>query len=78
MENRSQKFEELLREYERLKVSTHIEAQILRPGQPYKVNYIKPEELVRRKELAIELASNYKDYFENKPAEWFELQQDVR
>lgn len=72
------KFDELYEEYKQLVVSTHIEAQILRPGQPYKVNYIKPEELTRRRLLAEELVENYEVYFRDKPAEWFALQQDTR
>ncbi len=78
MLNRTRKFEEVYSEYKKLLVSTHIEAQILKPGQPYKVNYIKPEELMRRKELANELVNDYKDFFEDKPAEWFDLVSDAR
>lgn len=77
MQDRKIQFEKLHEEYKKLVVSTHIEAQILRPGQPYKVNYIKPEELTRRKELAKELVGKYKDFFEGKPAEWFDLQRDA-
>lgn len=78
MVDRNKTFEELYSEYKRLVVSTHIEAQILKPGQPYKVNYIKPEELMRRKEIANDLVSNYKDFFQDKPAEWFDLVSDTR
>jgi predicted house-cleaning noncanonical NTP pyrophosphatase (MazG superfamily) len=77
MEERRDKFEKIYEEYKRLVVSTHIEAQILKPGQPYKVNYIKPEELTLRKELAKKLVNEYKDFFEGKPAEWFDLQRDT-
>jgi hypothetical protein len=78
MQNRKDKFEEIYEEYKRLVVSTHIEAQILRPDQSYKVNYIKPEELTRRKELAKELVKDYEDFFDGKPAEWFDLGLDAR
>lgn len=71
------KFESLYEEYKKLVVSTHIEAQILKPGQSYKVNYIKPNELMRRKELAKELVENYKIFFEGRPAEWFDLERDL-
>lgn len=74
MENHCQK---LFEEYKKLEASTHIEAQILKRGEPYKVNYIKPEELMRRKEVAQELVNSCKDFFKDKPAEWFDLQRDI-
>ena len=69
--------QELFEEYKKLEASTHIEAQILGRGELYKVNYIKPEELTRRKEVAKELASVCKDLFKDKPAEWFDIQRDI-
>lgn len=77
MTDRNRTFEELYSEYRKLVTSTHIEAQILKPGQPYKVSYIKPEELMRRKEVAKELVNNYKDFFQDKSAEWFDLVSDT-
>lgn len=78
MDDRVKKFEELYEEYKKLSVTTHIEAQILKPGQSYKVHYIKPDDLMRHKALAKELVENYKDYFADKPVEWFDLERDAR
>jgi len=41
------------------------------------VNYIKLDELMRRKALAKELVKKYKKYFEGKPSEWFDLESDT-
>ena len=78
MIDRNKAFEELYSEYRKLVVLTHIEAQILKHGQPYRVNYIKPEDLMRRKEIVSDLGNNYKDFFQDKPAEWFDLVSDAR
>lgn len=79
MNNNSVKkqFEDLYAEYKKLKASTRIEAQIGKPGQPYKVHRIIPDELKRRKDIAKELVNNYKEYFKGKRGEWFELEQDT-
>jgi hypothetical protein len=72
------KCEFLYEEYKKLKETTHLEAQILRPGQPYKVQYINSDDLMRRKALAKELVENYKEYFKDKPGEWFDLESDAK
>lgn len=77
MVNRSEKFKELYEEYQKLKITTHIEVQILKPGQSYNARYIKLDDLMHRKELAREIVSHYKDYFEVKPTEWFDLERDT-
>ena len=78
METEDQKeFKQLYEEYKKLMISTHIQTQIVRPGQPYNVNYIKLDELMRRKALAKELVKKYKKYFEGKPSEWFDLESDT-
>jgi hypothetical protein len=78
MDQNKKKFEDLYEEYKRLKIATHLEAQIGRRSQLYKIHYINPDDLMRRKDLAKELVKNYKEYFEGKPAEWFDLKLDVR
>jgi len=71
-------FKKLHQEYKELVVKTHIEAQILRPGQPYCVNYISPDDLVKRKLLAKKLAIHGAEYFKDFPEDWFDIQRDAR
>ena len=78
MPDREKIFEELYTEYKNLAVSTHIEAQIHRPGQSYKAYPLSPNELLRRKDIAKKLTENYKDFFKDKPDEWFDLVLDAR
>lgn len=78
IDENKERCETLYEEYKKLEATTRLEAQILKPGQPYKVQYIKPEDLMRRKSLAKELVGKYKDYFKDKPGEWFDLESDVR
>lgn len=47
MENMYEKFKELYEEYQQLKTATHIEAQMLKPGQSYNIHYIKFDDLKR-------------------------------
>ena len=78
MKNQTQYCENLYREYKKLEVATHIEAQILKRGQPYKIQHINPQDLMRRKILAKELVEHCKDYFEDKPGEWYDIKMDIR
>jgi hypothetical protein len=73
MISKEQNFHDLYEEYKKLKLATHLEAQVLKPGQPYKVYPINPRDLLRRKDVAEELIANYKEYFKDKPDEWWDL-----
>jgi len=68
----------LYEEYKKLEVVTHIETQILKRGQSYKVQYINYQDLMHRKILAKELAEHCKDYFKDKPGEWYEIEMDAK
>ncbi len=70
--------EALLKEYKELAAKTHIEAQILRPGQPYKVNIIVPEDLMRLKVVAKELVKNCKGHCNADISEWYDIEVDAR
>ena len=78
--NKENKCEELFNEYKKIEAVTHIEAQIIKRGEPYnvKTNRINPEDFVRLKEVAKELAENCEGYFKDKFAEWIEVQRDAR
>ena len=77
MEEDRKKFEKLYEEYKKLKVATHIEAQILKPGQPYKLQSINPDDFMRRKKLAKELVKNYKDHFKGMRGELYDIELDA-
>ncbi len=69
--------EDLYREYREIEAITHIEAQALKRGQSYVAQYIKPDDLIKRKSLAKELVLNCELYFKNKPDEWFDLKEEI-
>lgn len=69
--------EALLDEYRKLEVATHIEAQIIKPGQPYKTYQIDPQDLIRKRVVAKELLKQGREYFRGTPSEWFEIRKDA-
>lgn len=69
--------EKLYFEYKDLKSRTTLVAQIVKRGEPYRVQYIKPDELMRRKELAIILFDKYGSYLDIDPGEWYDIESDV-
>lgn len=69
--------ESLFREYKKLKAETQSNAQTLRRGQSYEVKYINPKDLARRKVIARELAEYCKEYFKDRPGEWFDIKTDA-
>jgi len=69
--------EALFDEYKKLEATTHMEAQTIKPGQPYKVYHINPQDLMRRKAVAKELINQGRDCFKGTPAEWFEVRKEA-
>jgi len=70
--------EALFDEYKKLEDATRMEAQIIKPGRPYKVYQINPQDLMRKKAVAKELINQGRDSFMGTPAEWFEIRKDVQ
>lgn len=70
--------EALFDEYKKLKAATHMEAQIIKPGRPYKVYQINPQDLMRKKIIAKELLSQDRENFRGTPAEWFEIRKEAQ
>ncbi|MDP2684986.1 MAG: hypothetical protein Q8P20_08195 [bacterium] len=66
----------LYEEYKELEKITKREAQMLKPGQPYEVQNINIDDFEKRKILAKKLVKNCKDYFKDKPGEWFDIGRD--
>ncbi len=64
-------------EYANLKPRTTLVAHVMKPDGTYTPQYIKPEELMRRKELARMLSSTYKSHLNLDPGEWFEIERDA-
>ncbi|MEK7187471.1 MAG: hypothetical protein AAB691_01325 [Patescibacteria group bacterium] len=72
------KSEELYREYLELKKETEMIAQDMKPGGQYKVQYIDPQKLSRRLEVARELVSSHQHTLNISPSAWHDLKQDGR
>lgn len=70
--------EKLYFEYKDLVPKTEMVAQTIKRGEPYKVNYIKPNELHRRIEIAKILASEHQHDLDLEAGEWFRIFQDAR
>lgn len=65
-------------EYANLLPRTTIIAQVVRPGGPYVAQYLNPDELIRRKDLAKILFSKYKSYLDLDAGEWYDIELDAR
>src|SRR3989338_8060129 len=67
----------LFDEYQYLEAKTAIIVRDYDPNVPIEAKYIDPQDLMRRKILAKELAMSCKEYFEDMPAEWHDIQLDA-
>lgn len=70
--------EALFDEYKKLEVATHMEAQTIKPGQPYKFHRINLQDLARKKAVAKELTNQGRDCFRGTPSEWFKIRKDTQ
>jgi len=77
MIEKREKFGELLEEYKKLNVTTRSEAQVLKRGQPYRVQHRNSDDTARRKVLAKELSNSYKEYFDKSSVDWFDIERDA-
>lgn len=65
-------------EYDALKSRTTFVVNEVKPGKSIgPAAYIKPDELLRRHELAKKLVDSYKHVLDLKPGEWFDIEQDA-
>ncbi len=71
------KCDELYAEYLKLKPETTLVAHIVKPGGTYKAQYIDPNKLIRRNEIAKTLVDSYQHVLNVDPGEWYELCQDA-
>lgn len=69
--------EALFDEYKKLKIATHMEAQVNKPGQPYKTYHIDPQDFFRKNAVAKELLKQGRECFKGTPAEWFEIRKEA-
>lgn len=70
--------EALFDEYKRLETATHIEAQVIKPGQSYKVNHINFQDLTLLKSVAKEIIKLGRENFKGTPSDWFEISKDAQ
>lgn len=68
----------LFDEYQYLEAKTAIIVRDYDPNVPIEAKRIDPQDLMRRKILAKELATSCKEYFEDMPAEWHDIQLDAQ
>ena len=68
---------ELFSEYQALKNRTRMGAYDPKFVPHIEPPYIKHQDIARRKELAGEIVSVYKEHFRGKPSEWRELERDA-
>jgi hypothetical protein len=66
--------EKLYFEYVGLKERTTLVAKTMKPGGTYTAQYINPQELMRRGELAKILFLKYKSYLDISPEEWYNIE----
>jgi|SRR3989338_10430212 len=64
-------------EYEALRGRTKLVAHDMRPGVKIEAQYINPDELMKRHELAKKIVDSYKHLLDLKPGEWFDIEQDA-
>ncbi len=72
----NENFEDIYNEYKVVAARTAIVAQVLRPGQPYHVNIIHPEDLIRLKHFARLLVEHFEDRIRD-AGEMYEIAQDA-
>ena len=65
-------------EYGDLRPRTTMVAQTMKPGGTYTAVYIKPEELMRRHELAKILFDKYRSCLDLGAEEWYDIELDSR
>lgn len=52
-------------------------AQDMSPGRKIEPQYINPDELMKRHELARKIVNSYRHVLDLKPGEWFDIEQDA-
>ena len=65
-------------EYADLLPRTTLVAHVMKPGGTYTAQYIKPEELTRRKELAKILFDKYRSFLDIGAGEWYDIELDAK
>ena len=64
-------------EYDGLRNSTTFVAHSMKPSGKIEAQYINPDELLRRHELAKKIISSYRHLLDLSPGEWFGIEQDA-
>lgn len=65
-------------EYANLIPRTTFVAQTMGPGGTYNAQYINPDELDRREELAKIILDKYRSYLDIGPVEWYNIELDAQ
>lgn len=65
-------------EYCDLKPRTTLVAEMIKPGDMYRVQHVDSNELMRRKELAKILFAKYRSFLELEAGEWYDIELDAK